>query len=228
MGEAAASHGFVLKPLSHQETLRGHTSHGNREQHSRASTGHGIREQDSRASTSHAPRELNISNENAFSSSRAKPSENLKGSQNLSATDLAQKNLNSLLRESTANGSGRSYLSCLFICYAKIVAQVILYGYKDCSLLGQIPSTSTKILTPVLSPLLNPETFPTSSSKSMVWFKTLEACIGHQRLFCAKPLLQPFKTLSSRLNHCLLYVLLEVLLQQFLGCNLLLRMKVIR
>lgn len=114
MGETSSSHGLVLKPISHQDSSRGSTSHGTREQNTRASTGHGVREHDSRASTSHAPREFPISNEHAFASSRAKQSENLRGSQNLSAADLAQKNLNSLLRESTANGIFQSPFIILF------------------------------------------------------------------------------------------------------------------
>jgi hypothetical protein len=106
LGETAFTHGLVLKPMEHphQENSRASTSHGSREQNSRASTGNGPREQDPKASASHASREHAARNEHAFASSRAKPSENVRGSQHLSATDLAQRNLNSLLRESTANG----------------------------------------------------------------------------------------------------------------------------
>jgi hypothetical protein len=166
MGEASSSHGLVLKPISHQDSSRGSTSHGTREQNTRASTGHGVREHDSRASTSHAPREFPISNEHAFASSRAKQSENLRGSQNLSAADLAQKNLNSLLRESTANGIFRSRLSFCFELTS--CTQVILPGSKGYSKLAQIPLTSMKLRTRVLSPSHNPETAQIFSSNSTV------------------------------------------------------------
>lgn len=114
IGETVIAHGIVLKSVEPQENSRASTSHGSREQNFRTSTGHAPREHDPKASASHAPRDHAAHAEHAFSSSRAKPSENIRGSQHLSATDLAQKNLNSLLRESTANGILKPYIFMLF------------------------------------------------------------------------------------------------------------------
>jgi hypothetical protein len=114
IGETVIAHGIVLKSVEPQENSRASTSHGSREQNSRASTGHASREHDSKASVSQAPRDHSAHSEHAFSSSRAKPSENIRGLQHLSATELAQKNLNSLLRESTANGISKPYIFMLF------------------------------------------------------------------------------------------------------------------
>jgi hypothetical protein len=115
MGDGTSARGLVLKPLV-QENSRASTSHGSREQNSRASTGHGPREQQSKASSSHAHRENAAHVEHSFSSARAKQSENLRSPQHpqhpqhLSAAELAQRNLNSLLRESTANGNSHMKL----------------------------------------------------------------------------------------------------------------------
>jgi hypothetical protein len=114
IGETAIAHGIVLKSMEPQENSRASTSHGSREQNSRASTGNATRENDSKPSASQAPRDYSANAEHAFSSSRAKPSENIRGLQNLSATELAQKNLNSLLRESTANGISKP---CIFMIF---------------------------------------------------------------------------------------------------------------
>jgi ankyrin repeat protein len=87
--EAASTHGHALKPLLPQEN--------------------------SRASTSHGTKERTMLADNTFTSARAKPSENVRGVQQLSAVDLAQKNLNSLLRESTANGMRKHQLVFVYI-----------------------------------------------------------------------------------------------------------------